>query len=82
MLTRAAAELSLDLARSWVVGDSVRDLEAGAALGIPGVLVGTGKGREQRPQLSAVGPPAPIFVEDLNAAAEHIVAASLQDQGR
>jgi len=43
MLLRAAAELSIDLPRSWVIGDSFRDLEAGAAAGIPGILVATGK---------------------------------------
>ncbi|CAN5462751.1 D-glycero-beta-D-manno-heptose 1,7-bisphosphate 7-phosphatase [soil metagenome] len=51
MLVRAAAELSLDLARSFVVGDRWHDLEAGHALGLPGILVRTGYGRteEQSP---------------------------------
>lgn len=43
MLLRAAAELSIDLSRSWIIGDSFRDLEAGAAAGVPGILVATGK---------------------------------------
>ena len=46
LLFRAAEELGLDLARSWMVGDSLRDLEAGAAAGVRGILVGTGKGVE------------------------------------
>jgi D-glycero-D-manno-heptose 1,7-bisphosphate phosphatase len=33
MLLRAAAEHGLDLARSWMVGDAPRDLEAGRAAG-------------------------------------------------
>ena len=44
MLRAAAAELALDLARSWVVGDRVSDLEAGAAVGARTVLVRTGYG--------------------------------------
>lgn len=43
MLLRAAEELHLDLERSWIVGDSLRDLEAGAAVGVRGILVETGK---------------------------------------
>jgi D-glycero-D-manno-heptose 1,7-bisphosphate phosphatase len=44
MLLRAAAELGLDLAASWLVGDRVTDLEAGAAVGCRTVLVRTGYG--------------------------------------
>jgi histidinol-phosphate phosphatase family protein len=39
LLTRAAEDLGLDLARSWTVGDSARDLEAGRAAGTFVVLV-------------------------------------------
>lgn len=38
LILRAARELSLDLSRSLVVGDSPRDLEAGAAAGVPLLL--------------------------------------------
>jgi len=34
MITSAAIELGLDIARSWMVGDKPRDLEAGMAAGI------------------------------------------------
>ncbi|MBX9624967.1 MAG: HAD family hydrolase, partial [Gemmataceae bacterium] len=46
MLRRAAADLNLDLERSWMVGDRVSDLEAGAAVGAKTVLVRTGYGNE------------------------------------
>lgn len=46
LLLRAAEELGLELAGSWVVGDSLRDLEAGRAAGASGILVETGKGVE------------------------------------
>jgi D-glycero-D-manno-heptose 1,7-bisphosphate phosphatase len=43
MLVRAAREMGLDLAASWVIGDSVRDLEAGRRAGCRGgALVRTG----------------------------------------
>jgi D-glycero-D-manno-heptose 1,7-bisphosphate phosphatase len=44
MLLRAAAELGLDLAASWMIGDRVSDLEAGAAAGCRTALVRTGYG--------------------------------------
>lgn len=40
MLVQAAEELDVDLSRSWMVGDSVRDIEAGAAAGCRTVLIG------------------------------------------
>lgn len=39
MLRRAAEELDLDLAASWMVGDSVRDVEAGRRAGCRTVLL-------------------------------------------
>lgn len=44
MLLRAASELEIDLARSWIVGDSYTDLEAGWAAGARSALVRTGSG--------------------------------------
>ncbi|NBC11608.1 MAG: HAD-IIIA family hydrolase [Planctomycetes bacterium] len=40
MLQRAARELKLDLGQSWMVGDQLRDIQAGAAAGTRTVLVG------------------------------------------
>lgn len=47
MLLRAAADLGLDLSRSWMIGDRTTDLEAGAAVGCRTVLVRTGYGAMQ-----------------------------------
>jgi D-glycero-D-manno-heptose 1,7-bisphosphate phosphatase len=47
MLLRAASSLRLDLDSSWIVGDKLSDLAAGAAVGCRTVLVRTGHGHEQ-----------------------------------
>jgi mannose-1-phosphate guanylyltransferase/phosphomannomutase len=39
LLELAASELNINVARSWMIGDSERDLGAAAAFGIPAVLV-------------------------------------------
>ena len=73
MMRSAAEELETDLAASWVIGDSIRDLQAGAALGVPGILVGTGKGSKQRERLAEIVDPAPRFAENLAEAVEAIL---------
>jgi histidinol phosphatase-like enzyme len=45
-LLQAAADLQLDLPRSFMVGDRWKDIEAGKAVGARTVLVRTGYGRE------------------------------------
>jgi D-glycero-D-manno-heptose 1,7-bisphosphate phosphatase len=45
MLLRARDEMGIDLAGSYIVGDSVRDIEAGHRAGVVPVLVLTGYGR-------------------------------------
>lgn len=44
MLRKAAAEMNLDLSRSWLIGDNLTDCEAGAAAGCRTILVRTGHG--------------------------------------
>jgi D-glycero-D-manno-heptose 1,7-bisphosphate phosphatase len=60
MILAAAAEWKLDLGRSWMVGDSERDIEAAVAAGIP------------RAQCLWIGPHGTLA--DLPAAADVIVA--------
>ncbi|HEU4401446.1 MAG TPA: HAD family hydrolase [Candidatus Polarisedimenticolia bacterium] len=75
MILRAAREHDIDLARSYAIGDSVIDLEAGAAAGVPSLMVLTGYGRgllEHQPERLRV---APLHTsEDLLEAVRFIVA--------
>jgi D-glycero-D-manno-heptose 1,7-bisphosphate phosphatase len=59
LLTRAAAELGLDLRASVMVGDKLSDVAAGQSVGAAGVLVLTGYGRgewEYRPPGAVIKP--------------------------
>jgi len=47
MLLEAAAEWNLDLSRSWMIGDKAIDIACGNQVGVSGILVLTGHGREQ-----------------------------------
>jgi histidinol-phosphate phosphatase family protein len=53
MIRRAAHRLALDLSRSFMIGDSISDLEAGRRAGVIPVLVRTGYGRESESALGA-----------------------------
>jgi D-glycero-D-manno-heptose 1,7-bisphosphate phosphatase len=72
MLRRAAADLGLDLARSFTVGDRWHDVAAGAAAGARGVLVRTGLGRKEE-AAPEEGTHAAAIVDDLAAAAAWIL---------
>ncbi len=82
LLQRAARELSIDLAQSFVIGDSVRDLEAGARLGVAGILVATGKGVRERELLGRLRDPPPRLASDLGQAVELLLADRRRPQGR
>ena len=65
MLEKAVARFELDAAQCWIVGDRLRDMQAGAAVGVRGVLVGEEENAEGF---------AP-HVADLRAATDVILAA-------
>lgn len=73
LLLRAAAELGLDLGRSWMVGDILDDVEAGNRAGCRSVLVDVGSETEWR-----FGPcrRPDCTVPGLDWAAECILAAA------
>lgn len=58
MLLRAAADLALDLAASWLVGDKVTDIEAAKRAGLAGALqVLSGHGQMERQHLTGLATP-------------------------
>ena len=69
MLRQAAADLDLDLARSFVVGDRWHDLAAGHAVGARGVLVRTGIGAKDEAAPDAAVQPDAIVDNLMEAAA-------------
>ncbi len=51
MLELAAEEMDIDLERSWMIGDSYRDIKAGKKVGCQTILVDVpGKNREKQPE--------------------------------
>jgi D-glycero-D-manno-heptose 1,7-bisphosphate phosphatase len=55
MLLLAAEELRIDPSRSYMVGDTLKDIAAGAGVGARGVLVRTGYGEESAAELQQNG---------------------------
>jgi len=73
LLLQAAEHLDLDLAHSFAVGDSARDLAAGRAAGCRTVLVRTGYGRRTEAE---AGPdlPADHIADSISDAADWILS--------
>lgn len=68
MLLDAAAEFGIDLAASWMIGDTDADIEAGRSAGVRTVLVRTPETQHKR----SGGLAGDITVDDLEAAAAAI----------
>ena len=66
----AEADLGIDLARSWWVGDRLSDVQPARTLGGRGILVTSGQGNLYQGQARAMGV---TVVADLAAAANEIV---------
>jgi len=66
LVERAARDFSLDLSRCYVIGDRYRDIEAGHAVGVCGVMVMTGLGRGEYERERRLWPRQPDHLaEDL-----------------
>lgn len=75
LLLRAADDLSLDLKRSWMIGDAWSDVQAGQAAGVRGaIILKTGRGAEQLslPRPSGLG--EVLICDDLPQALNTILA--------
>ncbi len=77
MLLRTAAELDLELAQSWIVGDSVSDILAGRNAGCLGEIL-VRSGHDLSEAMAHLGNDV-VVLDDLAAAAEHIIARSHQE---
>jgi D-glycero-D-manno-heptose 1,7-bisphosphate phosphatase len=64
LLHRAADHLGIDLARSFVIGDRLGDLELAWSVGATAVLVRTGYGRGEMEYHAAAWPRQPDIVAD------------------
>jgi D-glycero-D-manno-heptose 1,7-bisphosphate phosphatase len=63
MIITAAKEMDIDLQQSYMIGDTLKDMEAGVKAGAKGVLVRTGYGREQEKELASF-PIKPAYIAD------------------
>ncbi len=81
MILRAAADLALDLHKSWLVGDKTIDIEAAKRAGLAGaLLVMTGYGETEQPQSAALAAAdfEVRFGQSIAAAASLPILASLR----
>lgn len=68
MLRRIGFEFQADLSGCYLIGDSLRDLQAASLAGLSPVLVRTGKGSKTELQLLQAGfPDIPVFDDLLDA---------------
>ena len=75
LLLQAAKDLSLDLQRSWIIGDAWSDVQAGEAAGLRGtILLKTGRGTEQLLQASLEKVRANLVFDNLPLAFEAILS--------
>ena len=72
MIEQGLREFSLDPDRSFLVGDTVADLQAGRQMGLTTILVLTGRGREARARSAHEGL-ADAVVRDVDRAAEWVL---------
>lgn len=70
LFRQISAQLAVPLDEVPTVGDSLRDLEAGVAVGCKPYLVRTGKGRETEQKAL---PPGTLVFDDLAAVADHLL---------
>ena len=73
MIDKAASDLGLDPARSFVVGDKWLDVQLGRAVGARAILVRTGMGAAEEMQ-PLDGVAADVVVDNLAAAASWIIS--------
>jgi histidinol-phosphate phosphatase family protein len=75
LLLQAAEKLSLDLKRSWMIGDAWSDIQAGYAAGVHGtIIVKTGRGTVQLSMSQPIGIGDYLVCDNLSQALETLLA--------
>jgi len=78
LLLQAAAELELDLEGAVIIGDDLRDLQAGRAAGLKAILVRTGKGAAVEADPAAR---PDLVADDLRAAVDSLIEEVVPVEG-
>ena len=73
MLVQAAVDMSIDLKRSYLIGDATTDMQAGLAMGCQCFMVLTGRGLKQSPKAMMDVQSDFRFARDLQHAIEMIL---------
>lgn len=74
MLRQAAQDYGIDLAGSWIIGDTSGDIGAGSAVGCRAILVRSGYGAQAEAAIGSATMPQPeVIVDDLSAAVAYIL---------
>ena len=76
MLIQAATELGLNPINCVMVGDAITDLQAGWAVGCQGIMVETGRGKEQWQLLSESEMSKTIRVKEFSEAVDWVLETS------
>ncbi|WP_324676843.1 HAD family hydrolase [Hymenobacter sp. GOD-10R] len=66
MLEKAIARFHLDPSQCWIVGDRLRDLEAGARVGVKGILVGHSEESTHQPHATNLAAATNIILTQEN----------------
>lgn len=73
LLLQAQRDLSLDLARSYMIGDAYSDLQAAQAAGVRATLVLTGRGAEQLDEIRSTSNLRYAVAADIGTAIDQIL---------
>ncbi len=80
VLLKAAVDFDLELPESFLIGDAVTDIQAASAACIHGILVASGRGKEQAKLLGDFEGHCSL-ADDLRAAVDKIMTISVGDRG-
>lgn len=75
MLRQAAKEHGIDLSRSFMVGDALRDIQAATSAGVTPILVKTGRGSSQMTQIEDPSQQPARISEDVLEAVDYILSS-------